>query len=385
MVFDHYAPERLWRMVRPDAVYVWSDEEVRKRLSWYYGVMTNKLPAKFMIARVVEVDDNPYSLDYDSLTDVKRRAKKEFEKLFNQARSGRLTFDIFAREFKERPRYSLLDVDAALARLLSKPCRLCERRCMIDRSKRIGACRLDDKVYVHSWFHHLGEEAPLVPSGTIFYGGCNFSCVYCQNYDISQVMPRYGEATDARRLAWIQHMLRIHGARNINHVGGEPTPNLPIILESLLHLNVNVPHIWNSNMYMTVEAMDILVDVIDLWLPDFKYGNNRCAMRLSAIPRYFEVVTRNLRIAAESGDMIIRHLVLPGHVECCSIKVLEWIAANLPLDRILVNIMDQYRPEHLVAKYPKRWPELARPVYREEVDRVCAYAKRLSIIYEPVS
>lgn len=256
---------------------------------------------------------------------------------------------------------------------------------MIDRSKRIGACRLDDKVYVHSWFHHLGEEAPLVPSGTIFYGGCNFSCVYCQNYDISQVMPRYGEATDARRLAWIQHMLRIHGARNINHVGGEPTPNLPIILESLLHLNVNVPHIWNSNMYMTVEAMDILVDVIDLWLPDFKYGNNRCAMRLSAIPRYFEVVTRNLRIAAESGDMIIRHLVLPGHVECCSIKVLEWIAANLPLDRILVNIMDQYRPEHLVAKYPKRWPELARPVYREEVDRVCAYAKRLSIIYEPVS
>jgi len=385
MVFDRYTPERLWKLMRPDAVHVWLDEDVRKRLSWYYGVMINELPAKYIIAKYVEAEDNPYKLDYKDLIDVKRRARRLFEKLFKDARAGKLTLELFVKEFRGKPKYSLLDIDIALAKMLANPCRLCERHCMVDRSKRIGACRLDSRVYVHSWFHHLGEEAPLVPSGTIFYGGCNFSCVYCQNYDISQTMPRQGEVVDAKKLAWIQRMLRLHGARNINHVGGEPTPSLPTIVESLLHLDVNVPQIWNSNMYMTTEVMDILVDIIDLWLPDFKYGNNKCAMKLSAVPRYFDVVTRNLKIAVESGSMIIRHLVLPSHVECCSLRVLKWIAENLPLDRVLVNIMDQYRPEHLVAKYPRRWPELVRPVYREEVERVYAYASRLGIVYEPVS
>lgn len=385
MVFDRYTPERLWKLMRPDAVHVWLDEDVRKRLSWYYGVMINELPAKYIIAKYVEAEDDPYKLDYKDLIDVKRRARRLFEKLFKDARAGKLTLELFVKEFRGKPKYSLLDIDIALAKMLANPCRLCERHCMVDRSKRIGACRLDSRVYVHSWFHHLGEEAPLVPSGTIFYGGCNFSCVYCQNYDISQTMPRQGEVVGAKKLAWIQRMLRLHGARNINHVGGEPTPSLPTIIESLLHLDVNVPQIWNSNMYMTTEVMDILVDIIDLWLPDFKYGNNKCAMKLSAVPRYFDVVTRNLKIAVESGSMIIRHLVLPSHVECCSLRVLKWIAENLPLDRVLVNIMDQYRPEHLVAKYPRRWPELVRPVYREEVERVYAYASRLGIVYEPVS
>jgi putative pyruvate formate lyase activating enzyme len=168
-------------------------------------------------------------------------------------------------------------------------------------------------------------------------------------------------------------------------VGGEPTPSLPVIIESLKFLEVNVPHIWNSNMYMTAEVTEVLTDIIDLWLPDFKYGNNKCALRLSAVPRYFETVTRNLKIAVESGDMIIRHLVLPNHVECCSKPVIRWIAENLPKDKILVNIMDQYRPEHLVAKYPRRWRDIARRVYPEEVEEVRALASRLGLVYEPVS
>ena len=249
----------------------------------------------------------------------------------------------------------------------------------------MGACRLSWDIYVHSAFLHLGEEAPLVPSGTIFYGGCNFTCVYCQNFDVSQTQPRQGVRVTPRRLAAIQDALAGRGARNINHVGGDPTPSLHVIVESLLYVQSDVPQLWNSNFYMSSEAMELLVDLIDIWLPDFKYGNDRCATRLSAVPRYWEVVTRNLRVAAEHGDMIIRHLVLPGHLECCTRPVLEWIARNLPRDRILVNVMDQYRPMHLVARYPRRWPDIARRPRLEEVEEARRLASSLGLLWEPVS
>nr|WP_228546805.1 radical SAM protein [Hyperthermus butylicus] len=384
-MYDRFVPEVIWRRIRPDAIYVWFNDEVRRRLKWYYMVMNDEAPAKFLLARAVDAGENPSKLDDENLWQLKRRLHAELEKLRKEALEGSLTLEVYEREFRDKPEYSLLHLDVEAARRLANPCRLCERRCMIDRSRRIGACRIDNKTYVHSWFHHLGEEPPLVPSGTIFYGGCNFTCVYCQNYDISQVMPRAGEVVDAKRLAQMQRELRIYGARNINHVGGEPTPNIPTIVESLLYLDVNVPHIWNSNMYMTLEAMEILIDFVDLWLPDFKYGDDKCALRLSAVPRYFEIVTRNIRIAVEHGDMIIRHLVLPNHIECCSKPIMQWISENLPVDRILVNIMDQYRPENLVAKYPRRWRDIARRVHLEEVEEVKAYADKLGILYEPVS
>ena len=385
LFFERFVPERVWMRLRPDAIAVWDDERVRRALSWYRRVMLDEAPAKFLLAKLVEMPEDPSRLDTGALMEERERLAKEHRVLFEKARRGRYSLEDYRRDARGAPRWSLLSVDAVLAWRLASPCVLCERRCRIDRRRRIGACRLDIRTYVHSWFHHLGEEAPLVPSGTIFYGGCNFSCVYCQNYDISQTAPRAGEVVDAKRLAEMQRLLRLHGARNINHVGGEPTPSMHTIIESLLYLEVNVPQLWNSNMYMSLEALKILSDVIDIWLPDFKYGNNRCALRLSAAPRYLETVTRNLRLAVETGDMIIRHLVLPGHVECCSIPVLRWIAENLPRDRVLVNIMDQYRPEHLVARYPRRWPELARRPSLEEIEAVRAEADRLGIVYEPVS
>ena len=244
---------------------------------------------------------------------------------------------------------------------------------------------MNKDVIVHSWFLHVGEEAPLVPSGTIFYGGCNFRCVYCQNYDISQTNPRGGIKVSPKQLATIQKELRLKGARNINHGGGYPTPHLHGILESLKYLEINVPQLWKSNLYLTEKALKLLLHVIDIWLPDFKYGNNVCGFRLSTVPSYFDVVTRNLRIIVEHGDIIIRHLVLPGHLECCTKKVLYWIAKNLPKEKVLVNIMDQYRPEHLVLRYPDKWSEITRRPYRREVEEAYEYARSLGILFEPVS
>ncbi|MEM1695962.1 MAG: pyruvate formate lyase-activating protein, partial [Desulfurococcaceae archaeon] len=159
--------------------------------------------------------------------------------------------------------------------------------------------------------------------------------------------------------------------------------HLPFILESLKYLDANVPQLWNSNMYMTLESTNLLVDVIDIWLPDLKYGNNECAWRLSKVRNYWEITTRNIKIAHDTGDMIIRHLVLPNHIECCTRTTLEWIAKNAP--RALVNVMEQYRPEHIVAKYPKLYPDIARRLKREEIYVAYKIAEELGLVYKPVS
>lgn len=373
-------PSWYWRLVRPDAISVWDNEEVRRRLKWYYEVMVDAKPAKFMIAKRIEVPEDPNKLDIEGLWSLHEEYSKSFWEVFTKIRDNKLRFE----ELPLPDKWNLLHVKARIAWETIKSCRFCERKCGFNRYKKSGACQVDYHVYVHSWFHHLGEESPLVPSGTIFYGGCNFRCVFCQNYDISQVSPKEGVIVNAHRLALIQKELRESGARNINHVGGDPTPNLHVILESLLYLNTNVPQLWNSNMYLTVESMKLLRDVIDIWLPDFKYGNNKCAIRLSAAPRYWEIITRNLKMIAEWNDpIIIRHLVLPNHVECCTKPILEWIARNIPY--ALVNIMEQYRPEHLVARYPDKWSDIARRPTREEMLEAYRYAEKLGIVYEPVS
>ena len=181
----------------------------------------------------------------------------------------------------------------------------------------------------------------------------------------------------------IVRSLRSEGAANVNLVGGEPTPNLHVILEALNLTSVNVPILWNSNMYLTSEAMRILADVVDIWLPDFKWGNNRCALKYSRVMRYFEVTCRNHAVAYENGDMIIRHLVMPGHVECCTKPVLDWVADNCP--GALVNVMGQYRPEYLVARRPHEYPEIARRPTVDEMREAAGHASELGIVWKPVS
>ncbi len=367
--------------IRPDAISVWSHPEVKERLSWYYRVMRNEMPAKFQIAKRVPVEADLFSQDLSlrDLWSLHEESSRIFRDYFVAVKKGEINI-----ERLERPKHSYLDVKVAIAYRLMSPCRLCERSCGALRLEgKPGVCLVDKDAIVHSYFHHMGEEAPLVPSGTIFYGGCNFKCAFCQNYDISQVMARSGERLSPQELASIQVYLRRRGARNINHVGGEPTPHLPFILDSLRYLDVSVPQLWNSNMYMSLDSMILLEDVIDIWLPDLKYGNNDCAWRLSKVRNYWEVTTRNIKRAHEAGDIIIRHLVMPNHIECCTHPVLEWIAKNTP--RALVNIMDQYRPEHLVAKYPKMYPDISRRPTQSEMSEAYKIARELGIVFEPVS
>ncbi|MEM2247781.1 MAG: radical SAM protein [Thermoproteota archaeon] len=372
----------MW-VLRRDAVTVWDNEEVRRRLSWYRDVMTDAKPAKFLIAKSIPVNKPSSELEEmseEELWKLHDNLGLKFKEIYESVKNGKSVKLVDAEP-------SFLDVKIKLSEKIIEHCEFCERRCRVNRKEdRLGFCRIGYKSRVSSWFHHFGEEAPLIGeggSGTIFFAGCNFGpCVFCQNWDISSD-PENGAEVDPRTLALISKRLRNEGAANINYVGGDPTPNLHVILASLKHLSVNVPQLWNSNMYCSTETMKLLAEVIDIWLPDFKYGNNECARRLSKVESYFEVVSRNHKIAYENGDMIIRHLVLPNHIECCTKPVLKWIADNTPM--VLVNIMEQYHPDYLVARSPEKYPDIARRPTSREMKEAYDYAKKLGIVFEPVS
>jgi putative pyruvate formate lyase activating enzyme len=249
------------------------------------------------------------------------------------------------------------------ARDVLKSCRLCERRCGVDRTAgQRGYCRvLESKV--SSEFIHIGEEPEIVPSYTVFFAGCTFKCVFCQNWDISQ-NPENGVHIPPEDMV---KLIDTAAGINVNWVGGDPTPNLAYILEVLSMLERNIPQVWNSNMYLTEESMSLLDGVIDVYLTDFKYGNNRCSRKYSDAPHYFETVSRNHLLAAEQAEVVIRHLVLPGHVECCSKPVLTWIADKLG-STVRVNVMNQYRPEYKARRFKTIDHRLGLEEYHEARD-----------------
>ncbi len=365
-----------------NGVLVWKDGVVRERLAWYYSVMTNTMPAKFRICKKVPCDDDLSTSTLDELWVAHLSLQKSFKETLEAVENGTATLDAMPK-----PNTSLLDLKSEILHRMLESCIFCEWRCRVNRLQegRRGACKMDSTTRVSTWFHHFGEEPPIVGfggSGTIFFAGCTMRCVFCQNWDISQDYSN-GVAVSSSKLALIMKSLRDEGASNINFVGGEPTPNLHTILDSMRHLDTNVPMLWNSNMYMSLEAMTLLKDVIDIWLPDFKYGNDRCALRLSKIVRYFDTAARNHLLAQEKGDMVIRHLVLPGHLECCTKPILSWISENCP--RALVNIMGQYHPDYKVAGEPNKYQEISRRPSRDEMTEAFEYAGKLGVVFEPVS
>ena len=269
-------------------------------------------------------------------------------------------------------------------------------------------------------------------SGTIFFTSCNMRCAFCQNGDISTDKDN-GIPITPNLLALMIWQLRMEGCHNTNWVGGDPTIHLHTIVQAISMLDsfklpninrnkdelnyvnavkadsysnyfsawrmnsdyafynrrlFNSPQLWNSNFFMSMEAMCILRSLIDVWLPDFKFGPGKCALDLSRTPWYWETVTNNLRLVHEWGeDFVIRHLIMPNHVECCTKPVLDWIAKNMP--NVPINIMDQYYPDNLCdsssSKYSERFSELARSPTGEEIMTSYRYAKELGLNFETLS
>ncbi|HME52245.1 MAG TPA: radical SAM protein [Candidatus Lokiarchaeia archaeon] len=334
----------------------------------------------FIIARSISAGETVSGLDTMNLEDA-WRLHDDLHESFMELRASQCNDLVDVRP-------NFIDLKVKLAHTMLSSCSFCERHCNVDREAGIhGTCNVGIEPRVCSAFLHWGEEHPIVPSGAIFFAGCNFKCVFCQNWDIS-TDPLNGNPAPAKTIAKIADGLASEGAKNINYVGGDPTPNLHAILESLNYQEVPVAQLWNSNFYNTIAAVNLLLDVMDIWLPDLKYGNDDCA-QLSDIEDYWSVLTRNLKHVHDEmvvnglASLVIRHLVMPGHVECCSVPAMEWIAKELPA--AMVNIMGQYRPEHLVLRAREKYKDIARRPTFEEIDRVRKQATELGITWRPVS
>ncbi|MHA2059149.1 MAG: radical SAM protein [Candidatus Thorarchaeota archaeon] len=367
----------MWRLIRPDAKRAWSDPEVVRRLSRYRKIIDQERTAKYLLAKT-QACEIPLDSSIEDLWNVHKEDSQRFTQLVQ---------DVDSRD--EVPglvpglERNFLNLKIELAHRILSDCHFCERRCGADRTHdEQGWCKLGSASRVSSAFLHTGEEAPLVPSGTIFFSSCCFGCVFCQNNDIS-TNPNSGRPVAPEGLATIAEALYRDGALNINYVGGDPIPNTHTILASQVYQTSNVTQLWNSNLYCSEETMRLLFDVFDVWLPDFKYGNNECAERLSGVKNYFDVVSRNHLIAYESGEVIIRHLVMPNHVECCTIPILKWVSENMP--NCMVNIMGQYRPEHRVRHDKERFSDIARPVTSQEMDLAFRTADELGVFHRYVS
>ncbi len=353
----------MWKLSRPDAASALDHPGVRKSLPRYVDVVENRKKAKFILVKSILTD---FSLNEST------------NNLWNQHKNSLGIYKEFeievdnGREYKPlNNELSFLDLKIELGNRIMKRCHFCEKRCGIDRhSDQTGECKVGKEFSISTCFPHLGEEPELVPSGTVFTLGCTIRCIHCQNWGISQWREK-GTPINPENMAVLVERLRSQGCRNLNMVGGDPTPNCWLWLKTMKHVNSNIATIWNSNSYYSLETSMLLAGFIDLYLLDFKYGNNQCAKEISGAPGYWEACTRNHITANEYGELIIRVLVLPEHNECCTRPILKWISENLgPWAR--VNLMFQYRPEWRARE--RR--ELKRKLNREEME------KAIKIAYE---
>jgi len=358
----------MWAVWRPDAASGLKGEHSQGSLARYFGVVSDDRSAKFMIARRLPARFKKEA-PIEELWRLHETLLAEYQRLEEALDAG--TKDI---KDLETPAQSFLDLKIELAHRILTNCHFCERKCGFDRTKgREGYCKCGTGITVSNMFQHMGEEPELVPSGTVFTLGCTMRCKHCQNWTISQWLDE-GEAYTPQNLAKAAEHLRISGCRNINLVGGEPTPWLAQWLETFRHVNINVPVVWNSNSYYSEETAKLLAGFADIYLLDFKYGTNECAERISDAPHYWEACTRSHLYGKKYGELIVRVLVLPEHLDCCTKPTLNWIAQNLgPVTR--TNVMFQYRPEWRAFEIE----ELKRRLTKEEMIKAVRFAKEAGL------
>jgi len=268
-------------------------------------------------------------------------------------------------------------------------CELCPRRCRINRLRgERGYCRSGSELEISSHGPHFGEEPELVGShgsGTVFMTNCNLQCVYCQNYEISQL--GYGYEVSNARAVDIMLGLQDGGCHNINLV--TPTHFAPQLVQAIIaarRVGLEIPIVWNCGGYENVEVIKLLEGFVDVYMPDMKYSETRPAERYSNAPDYFErSKIAVLEMQRQVGDLkvdgrgvayrglLIRHLVLPNDL-AGSEKILEFISEEVSKD-CYVNIMAQYRPCGRASEYE----ELSRRPTRDEYSRVVEVSRKLGL------
>ena len=270
-----------------------------------------------------------------------------------------------------------------------KSCVLCPHHCRVNRfANERGFCRAGAQAVVSSYGPHFGEEAPLVGhggSGTIFFSHCTLQCVFCQNCEISHY--GIGDEVSPSELAWIMLSLQKKGCHNINLVS--PTHYIPQIVHGLslaVKEGLTLPLVYNTGGYDDLDTLKLLAGIVDIYMPDLKFGDNERAKKYTKAANYFDLATVAVkemhrqvgclkldeRQIAYRG-LLIRHLVMPGNLAATD-RVLRFIAEELPKETA-VNIMAQYYPAYQAGHFP----ELATRITKKEYYDALRYAEELGL------
>lgn len=268
-------------------------------------------------------------------------------------------------------------------------CTLCPRNCNIDRYKTVGVCGASEKIKVAHYGLHMWEE-PIISgdagSGTIFFSYCNLKCIFCQNYKIST--GGYGKEISQERLQELCLDLQAKGANNINLV--TPTHYVPQIVSSIHKIKgkeLKIPIVYNTSSYENTSTIQMLDGIVDIYLADLKYFDDKLACQYSHVKDYFHYATMAIdEMVKQVGKFVIKNdlmirgvivriLILPGHADDAK-KLVQYLYNNYK-DNIIISLMNQYTP----LKHFDKFPNLNHKVSDDEYQEVIDFALDLGIRY----
>ncbi|HEX9046208.1 MAG TPA: radical SAM protein [Verrucomicrobiae bacterium] len=313
-----------------------------------------------------------------------------------------------------RDRQGLARARIPRARAALAECRLCAHHCGVNRlAGETGLCRAGAETRCFSAQVEVADELELIPTFAVALSGCDLRCDFCVT-GAESWNARAGQSFCAPAIAERARRALENGAATVMILGGEPTIHLPAVLELVSLLPASAKLVWKTNAHGSAQARELLAGLFDVWLADFKFGNDACAQRLAKIANYGPVVRENLRwfageVSLENsrieplnggevlygvpasagsanqgsmtvgcrvrgkGELIVRHLLMPGHVDCCWQPVAEWLAETLP--GIKVSLRRGFWP----AWHWWRHSELAKPLSDPEMEKAVAVAKNYSL------
>ena len=262
---------------------------------------------------------------------------------------------------------------AVIARAMLADCHFCAHYCGVNRLVGpAGLCHAGSEANFFSAQIEVSDELELIPTFAVALSGCDLRCDFCITGGPSW-NPRAGDGFDARTMAERARRALDEGARTVMVLGGEPTIHLATVLEFVAELPEAAKLVWKTNAHGSAQARELLDGLFDVWLVDFKFGNDACAQRLAKVSDYVRIVKENLVWAQAHSELIVRHLLMPGHVDCCWRPVAEWLAMELP--GVKVNLRSGFWP----AWQATRHNELSNSISRAETECASAVAKEFGL------
>lgn len=269
----------------------------------------------------------------------------------------------------DKGQVSIFDLKAELGKRILRSCDLCGLKCKANRHKAAGKCGARANAMCNGIFEHISEEPPINPAWNIKMIWCPMRCAFCQT---PENLAKGKEAGPLTPGYW-EIISKSKTCSTLEFVGGEPMVSCPGILNflSVAPKSFALPVVMNCSSYLGVSGVNLMNGAVDVWVPDFTYGDNACAKRLSGVDNYWETATEAISLMSwQDTRVIVRVLILPGHYECCHKKVLEWLYQHK--ETVWISIMDQFLPLHEAHRHR----DISRLPSEEEIEDVRSYARR---------